>query len=125
MAVQLFKLKIVVDSDITTDLYPDVKQYFYELDPDDIDEGTLTAEASSFVDDAGNTATAFEALATDNGYYCLFINGALQQKGLYSIGEQNTELVITDAETIPAGALITLTVTNFVPASSAVNTVTT
>ena len=43
MAVQLFKLKIVVDSDITTDLHPDVKQYFYELDPADIDEGILTA----------------------------------------------------------------------------------
>ncbi|MCK9268729.1 MAG: DUF4183 domain-containing protein [Alkaliphilus sp.] len=123
MAVQLFKLKIEVESILTTDLHPDVKQYFYELDPEDIDEGTLTAEASSFVDDEGNAATAFEALATDNGYYCLFINGALQQKDLYSIEELNTELVITDAETIPAGALITLTVTNFVPVSSADNTV--
>ena len=125
MAVQLFKLKIVLDGDVDTSLYPDVKQYFYELDPDDIDEGILTAEASSFVDDEGNAATAFEALATDNGYYCLFINGALQQRNLYTIEETDTELVIENAGTIPAGALITLTVTNFVPASSAVNTVTT
>lgn len=118
MAVQLFKLKIALDGGVDTSLYPDVKQYFYELDPDDIDEGILTVEASSFVDDEGNAATAFAALETDNGYYCLFINGALQQRDLYSIEELNTELVITDAETIPAGALITLTVTNFAPIST-------
>lgn len=123
MAVQLFKLKIVVDSDITTDLYPDVNQYFYELDLGDVDEGTLTIPAASFVDDTGAAPDALEVVSTNNGYYRLFINGVLQQSALYTVDNQGANVTIIDADTIEEDAPITLIVTNFVPVSTADNTV--
>lgn len=125
MAVQLFKLKIVVDSDITTDLYPDVKQYFYLLDPDDVEEGTLTIPAANFVDDTGINQTALDVVSPNNGYYRLFINGVLQQSDLYTVDSEGADVIIIDADTIEEDAPITLIVTNFAPDSSADNTVTT
>ena len=69
----------------------------------------------------GNLTTA----TADNGYYMLFINGVLQQSSLYTVSGDGSQVVITDAATIPVGAPITLVVTNFAPVSDSDTTVTT
>lgn len=115
MAVELFKLAIEAESSIV--LSPDIENFFYLFDPGDVDETTgLTIEAADFVDDAGDPITSITEATTDNGYYQLFINGVLQQEGLYTVTTANVTIpTITDSTSIPENAPITLIVTNFVP----------
>ncbi|MFY9213489.1 MAG: DUF4183 domain-containing protein, partial [Tissierellaceae bacterium] len=86
MATKLFKL--VIDAETTTDVEvnPEVSNYFYELEEDDRDNGTLTIPSTKFEDDAGDQVTGNLTTALEgNGYYRLFINGALQQSSLYTV----------------------------------------
>ena len=124
MAVKLFKLVIDADTDTTTDVKPDVIQYFYEFDAGDVDEGTLSILADDFIDDAGEEIEVLETIDEDNGYYRLFINGVLQQYSLYTVAETGVTVEI-DEETIPAGAPITLIVVNFEPESDSDTVITT
>lgn len=117
MAVELFKLAIDAESDIT--LEPDVKNYFYQFDPDDVDEvDGLTIEAADFVDDDGDQVVAITEADANNGYYQLFINGVLQQMDFYNATTNNVTIPsITDSTSIPENAPIILVVTNFAPES--------
>ena len=126
MATQLFKL--VIDAETTTDvdINPEVDKYFYELSEDDRTGATVTIPATEFTDDDGNVMTGnLTIVSTNNGYYLLFINGVLQQSSLYTVAADGSDVVITDAATIPVGAPITLIVTNFAPVSDSDTTVTT
>lgn len=117
MAVKLFKLKVDVDTNVSTDLYPDIHQYFYEFDSDDLDEGVLTIPAAKFVDDEGEGVGSLVTVSENNGYYLLFINGVLQQYDLYEVAGTGAQVTIEDADTILPGTPITLIVTNFAPQS--------
>ncbi len=78
------------------------------------------------MDDDGNVMTGdLTTVETDNGYYLLFINGVLQQSGLYTVASDGSQVVINDAATILLGSSITLIVTNFTPTSDSETTVTT
>ncbi|AKL96313.1 hypothetical protein CACET_c28680 [Clostridium aceticum] len=126
MATTLFKL--VMDAVTETETYtnPEVEKYFYNFDEADLDVDTLTIPATSFFDDAGDPVTSnLVTLADDNGYYLLFVNGALQQSSLFTVSTDGSEVVITQASTIPVGAPITLVVNNFAPTSTSTTTVTT
>src|SRR5690554_4677727 len=126
MATKLFKL--VIDAETTTDVEvnPEVSNYFYELEEDDRDNGTLTIPSTKFVDDAGDQVTGNLTTAIEgNGYYRLFINGALQQSSLYTVAADGSEVVVNDAATIPVGSPITLIVTNYDPLADSDTTVTT
>ncbi len=126
MATQLFKLAI--DAATTTDvvLNPDIENYFYLLEEVDRTDDVLTIPATKFIDDAGDVMTGnLTIVATDNGYYLLFINGVLQQSSLYTVSGDGSQVIVNDAATIPVGAPITLIVTNFAPISDSDTTVTT
>ena len=75
---------------------------------------------SRFFNDAGVSAQTFTTVSTDNGYYLLYINGAIQQSGLYTVGAAGTGLTIKGptGATIYAGQPVTLVVTNFEPSST-------
>ncbi|HZJ76738.1 MAG TPA: DUF4183 domain-containing protein [Oscillospiraceae bacterium] len=116
MALKLFKLVIDAATETTTKIKPDIIQYFYEFDADDVDDGTLIIPATSFIDDTGDEVVTLETVTPNNGYYRLFINGVLQQYGLYTTAETSVTVTI-GTETIPDGAPVTLIVANFDPES--------
>ncbi|MDK2788151.1 MAG: hypothetical protein PWP07_1376 [Epulopiscium sp.] len=117
----LFKLAIAAQTTTTVTTNPAVERYFYTLNPAHIDQGVLTIPANAFVDDEDAPVTEITLATDDNGYYLLFINGVLQQEDLYTVAAD--EVVITEADTIPEGAVITLVVTNFVPDADSQTTV--
>jgi len=124
MAVQLFKLVIDVTTTTTTDINPDVKRYFYELEEEDVDEGILTIPASKLVDDSGDPLDGqIPVVDPENGYYLLFVNGVLQQSGLYSVSEDEIEVQDIDTETTPPGAPIVLVIASFAPTLDSTTTV--
>lgn len=123
MAATLFKLAISAESTTTVTTKPSVLNYFYTLDPTHIDQGTLTIPATAFVDDQGDAVTTITLADADTGYYLLFINGVLQQEGLYSVTANN--VVIQDADTIKEDSPITLSVINFTSDADTQTTVTT
>ena len=78
------------------------------------------------MDDSGNAVTGnLTTTATDNGYYLLFVNGVLQQSGLYTVSTDGSQVVIPQASTVPVDAPIILVVNNFAPTSTSTTTVTT
>ena len=126
MATTLFKLVMNAETTTTTTTNPDVLSYFYKLNSSDLAGDTLTIPSTSFTDSTGAVVTGSLTLATDNdGYYLLYINGSLQQTSLYTIGASGSEVVITQASTVPVSAPITLVVNNFAPSSTSTTTVTT
>jgi hypothetical protein len=127
LAATLFKLAITASTQTSVTTKPDVKKYFYEFDSQDIDSGTgvLTILATDFVDEAGDPVTTITEVATDNGYYLLFVNGVLQQDALYTVSDAS--VIIPDADTmdIEEEAPIILVVTNFAPEATSTTTVNT
>ena len=123
MAATLFKLAISAESTTTVSAKPVIENYFYTLNPTHVDEGTLTIPATAFVDDQGDPVTSITLPSTDNGYYLLFINGVLQQEGLYSVTTNN--VVVQDADDILENSPIILSVINFAPEADTQTTITT
>ncbi len=126
MATELFKLVMNAVTTTTTDAVPEVEKYFYNLNAAHRTSGTITIPATQFTDDTGNTMAGNLTTATsDNGYYLLFVNGVLQQSSLFTVGANGSQVVITQASTVPVSAPITLAVNNFAPSSTSTTTVTT
>jgi len=123
MAVSLFKLAITASTTTTVDTRPDVQKFFYLFDPDDVDAGVLTILAEDFVDDQGDPIASIPEADPNNGYYLLFINGVLQQEGLYTVSD--TSVVVQEADDIEPEAPIVLVVTNFASDASSTTTVNT
>lgn len=116
MALQLFKLVIDASTTTDTDLNPDIQRFFYEVNEDDIDAGVLTIPSTSFVDDAGDPVVGDLPLITpENGYYLLFVNGVLQQEGLYTVAAN--QVTVNDATTILPDTPVVLVVNEFAPTS--------
>ncbi|HHW46971.1 MAG TPA: DUF4183 domain-containing protein [Clostridiales bacterium] len=124
MATTLFKLAITAETQTSVQTKPEVKKYFYELDPSDITAGTLTIPATSFVDEQGNAVTDITLVTPDNGYYLLFINGVLQQDSLYTVSA-NDVVIPNVADDIEEESPIILVVNNFAPTADSVTTVNT
>jgi hypothetical protein len=129
MALQLFKLVIDATTTTTTAINPDVKRYFYLLDPDDIDDenDTLTISAVDMVDDTGAPLEAggIPVIDPSNGYYLLFVNGVLQQSDLYTVTANEIVVQDIDEENINPNEPIVLVAASFAPTSSSTTTVTT
>ena len=63
------------------------------MSEDERDGDTVTIPASEFVDDEGNPVVGnLTTVTTDNGYYNLYVNGALQQTSLYTVEEDGSKL---------------------------------
>ena len=122
MATSIFKLVMSAETTTGTTSNPAVLEYFYKLSS--TITSTITIPAASFTDSTGNTAiTSLTTATTNDGYYLLFVNGALQQTSLYTV--DSTQVVITQDSSVPASAPITLVVNNFAPSSTSTTTVTT
>ena len=80
MALQLFKL--VMTATTTTTANPASYNYFYKIGTAAINTASpLTFVYSLFQGDDGSTATAFQAVTSNNGYTSLYVNGQLQEGG--------------------------------------------
>ncbi|MBE3102654.1 MAG: DUF4183 domain-containing protein [Bacilli bacterium] len=115
--------KIAVASNAVTAVTPTVERFFYEAIATTTGAGTLTIIVEDFFTDAGAAATTLPALATDNSYINVYVNGVLEMEDLFAYTAGGTgvgQLVIT----VPAGSdilinsPIVLEVTNFVPDTS-------
>ena len=117
MAVQLFRL--VMSAATSTFAKPTVYRYISKTTAA-VSTTSLYVARSKFFDDSGNVPTALQTKTTNNGYYLLFINGELQQSGLFTVGSAGTGITIAAAGgiTIPHSAPITLATTNFAPSST-------
>jgi hypothetical protein len=126
MATQLFRLVMNASTTTNTDTNPEVEKYFYKLQEAQRAGNTITIPATQFTDDAGNTMTGnLTPVTANDGYYLLFVNGTLQQSSLFTVGAAGSNVVITQASTVPVSAPITLVVNNFAPSSTSTTTVTT
>jgi len=122
MATSIFKLVMSAETTTGTTSNPAVLEYFYKLSS--TITSTITIPAASFTDSTGSTAiTSLTTATTNDGYYLLFVNGALQQTSLYTV--DSTQVVINQDSSVPASAPITLVVNNFAPSSTSTTTVTT
>lgn len=121
MALQIMKLAITASS--TVDTVPTVERFFNEAASTVTGPGTLTIAVEDFFTDTGAAATTLPALATNNSYFDVYINGVKQMEDVsaYTAGGTGVgQLVIT----VPAGSTIeqnspvVLVITNFAPTSN-------
>lgn len=122
MALQLMKLQITASSTIET--APEQQRYFYVTTADTAAGGTLSIDAASFFDDAGQAVVTLPDLAVNNSIYNVYINGILQMDGI-STYTPGATAVGSLAITVPAGgepiisnSPIVLEIINFDPSST-------
>jgi hypothetical protein len=122
MALQLMKLFVGAATAITT--VPTSTKFFYVAAADTAAGATLTIDAADFLDDSGNAVTTLPALATDNSYYTVYVNGVLQMDGIstYTPGGTGVGSLAIDVpagtDTIPAGTPIVLEIVQFAPTAT-------
>lgn len=117
MAVELFKL-VMSGTPSNIRVSPTVNRYFrkYNAVQDKVSNNRLMILASRFLNDNGSIVPS-NGIATrhlSNGYYMLFVNGALQQSNLYTVYKSQL-LVLSGAAGLPANSPISLVVNNFTP----------
>ncbi len=123
MAAALLKLLVTASAANTTHTVPTAIRYFYTVVASHIVSGTLTIPAASFVDDTNTAISSITTATANDGYYQLYINGQLQEGGLYTVTANN--VVVTDATNIDENQIVSLVVNNFAPTTSSVITVNT
>ncbi|MEH7380194.1 DUF4183 domain-containing protein [Bacillus sp. JJ1533] len=122
MALQLMKLQ--VNAATVTTIGPDTEKFFHVTTGETATGSALTIDTASFFDDTGAAATTLPALATDNSYYNVNINGVLQMEGIttYTPGATTVGSLVINVpaggEPILAGTPVVLEVVNFSPAST-------
>ncbi|MGE4352883.1 MAG: hypothetical protein AB7D36_02210 [Oscillospiraceae bacterium] len=119
MALQLFKLAGAVPAIETTQ---DVHQYFYTFTDSayviSAGQSYTLAVANWVISDGGTT----DAFVTDAASNSLFIQGVLQQPGIYVISSASVNIVASSAISLDANTPITLQTYN---ASASMSTTTT
>lgn len=122
MALELYK--IFVQGTTTTETNPTVEKFFFVTTTDTAAGADLTITADNFVGDDGTVGVTLPALATNNSYFNVYINGVLQQQdnSAYTPGGTGVgQLVFTNpvgSGTIFTGTPVVLQVTNFAPTSN-------
>jgi|SRR5690606_3643570 len=116
-------MKLAITGSSTVETVPTIEIFFNKAASTVTGEGTLTIAVEDFFTDTGAAATTLPALATNNSYFDVYINGVLQMEDVsaYTAGGTGVgQLVIT----VPAGSTIeqnspvVLVVTNFSPTSN-------
>lgn len=115
-------MKLAITANTTVDTSPTVERFFNETASTVTGPGTLTIAVDDFWTDTGANATALPALATDNSYLNVYVNGILQMDDLLAYTPGGTgvgQLVITvpAGSTIEQNSPIVLVITNFAPTS--------
>lgn len=122
VALQLMKL--LVTASTTTTTVPNNTKFFY-VTPTEIAAGTtLSIDAADFFQDTGDPVVELPALATDNSYFNVYINGVLQMQdnSTYTPGETGVGKlefnVPAGDDPILSGTSVVLEVVNFTPVST-------
>ena len=124
MALQLMKL--VVTASTTTNVVPQDQRFFYVTTAETAPGSTLTIDAASFFQDDGSAVTELPALAANNSYYNVYVNGVLQMGGLSTYTPGATTVgslsinVPAGGDSILADTPIVLEVVNYSPQSTTV-----
>ncbi len=120
MALQIMKIKVLVDGDVT--LAPTVSRFFHTIEETAQLDAPLTIGVEDFFDNTGAAATEFPALTADNSYVNVYINGVMQMGNLvtYTPGAAGTgSLTIAVPEDGPTEIVedtpIVIEVVNFAP----------
>jgi hypothetical protein len=113
MAKQLFRLAM----NATTSAVPTVNRYLYACTAA-VTAATLTVTKTQFVDDTGVAPTAITTAIANNGYYLLYVNGELQQSGIYAVTNAKLTITTTGTFTIPLNGMVALSTTNFAPSTT-------
>ena len=128
MALKIYKLApLELTATTTVEAVPTVEKFFYQV-PSEIVGGTgvtLEIDAEEFTNDAGETGTDVElpALASNNSFYSVYINGVLLMSELleYTSGTGETGKLVIDVpegSSIDADSPVVLVVTNFAPTAN-------
>jgi hypothetical protein len=127
MATKLMKLKVTVSTATATT--PSDTRFFYVTTAQTAAGSTLTIDAAAFDDDTGTAVVTLPTLATNNSYFNVYANGALQMEsictytpGITAVGKLEIA-VPAGGDPILAGTPIVLEVMNYTPVTT--NTVTT
>lgn len=121
MALQLMKL--LVTATTTTNVVPTPEKFFFVTTAETAAGNTLTVDTADFFLDDGTAASELPALATDNSYFKVYINGVLQMEGnsTYTPGATGVGSL---AFNVPAGgepilqnSPVVLEVVNYAPTS--------
>ncbi|MFB9275313.1 DUF4183 domain-containing protein [Cohnella cellulosilytica] len=92
-------------------VFPTVLRHFHVL-PADLDfHSEVAIRADAFVNDAGAPAVELP-IAGERGYYNLFVNGVMQQGGLYRVTPESVAIAAT-GQTLKAGTAIVLETVRF------------
>ncbi|AXI39507.1 hypothetical protein CX649_07600 [Bacillaceae bacterium ZC4] len=124
MPLQLMKL--VVTASTTTNVVPQDQRFFYVTTAETAPGSTLTIDAADFFQDDGSAVTELPALAANNSYYNVYVNGVLQMGGLSTYTPGATTVgslsinVPAGGDSILADTPIVLEVVNYSPQSTTV-----
>lgn len=127
MATQLMKIKVDVETETATT--PSDTRFFYVTTALIIGGGTLTIDAADFLDDTGAAVVTLPALATDNSYFNVYLNGILQMEGICTYtpgatGVGSLEIAVpAGGPSILLATPVVLEIMNYTPVST--NTITT
>lgn len=122
MALQLMKL--LVTATTTTVTGPTPVKFFHVTTAQTAAGATLSIDAAAFFDDTGAAATSLPALATNNSYFNVNVNGVLQMQGISTYTPGATAVgslaiaVPAGGDPIPADSPIVLEVVNYTPTST-------
>lgn len=122
MALQLMKLLVSASTTTTVGAAPE--KFFHVTAGETTASNILTIDTAQFFDETGATATNLPALAANNSYFNVYINGVLQMEGIstYTPGATTVgSLAITvpaGGDSILANTPIVLEVVNFSPTST-------
>lgn len=117
-------MKLLVTATTTTNAVPTPEKFFYVTTAETAAGATLTIDAAAFFLDDGLAATTLPALATNNSYFNVYINGVLQMEGnsTYTPGATTVGSLEFD---VPAGgdpiqqnSPVVLEVVNYAPTSN-------
>lgn len=117
-------MKIVVAASTTINTDPTPEKFFFVTTSETAAGTSLTIDAASFFQDDGNAATELPALATNNSYFNVYINGVLQMEGnsTYTPGATGVGSLVFS---LPAGGdpilqstSVVLEVVNFSPTAN-------
>jgi hypothetical protein len=122
MALQLMKLFVSATTTTSTD--PEDTRFFNVTDAATAAGATLTIDAADFFQDNGDAVVELPALALNNSYFNVFINGVLQMEaistytpGITAVGSLAIA-VPAGGDGIPIGTPIVLEVVNYTPTSN-------
>jgi Domain of unknown function (DUF4183) len=124
MALALQLMKLQVTGSTVTNVDPTSSKFFHVTDAETAAGTILTIDTADFFLDDGSVATTLPALATDNSYFTVSINGVLQMEGIltYTPGATTVGSLTIDVpaggDSILAGTPIVLEVVSFTPSST-------